>query len=189
MTFLNEWGGRHIKKDREVAQVFLRTLNELQSKFQSLSKYTLLTLNFDNQGQLAQDIFDGLRHMSWENTGPFRSVTVTLGETFASKLAHVMNPSLFVMWDDGIAGRFLRHNMIQSSFDYVGFLKLMQEEAKSVTSDFEALVGSGDPALFLSEKFGYSIPKTLPKFLDEYNWLCSQRNLDTISPPAWLSSL
>jgi len=189
VNFLNEWGGRHIRKDTEVAGVLLSGLCGLQDKFQSLCNDTLATSNLDHHGELVQDIFDQLRLISWENRGPFRSVTVHLGETFASKLAHVMNPSLFVMWDDRIAGRFWIRKMIESFWDYVGFLKLMQEEAKSVISDFQAFAGSEDPALFLSRKFGYSVTKPLTKFLDEYNWLCSQRGLDTSTPPEWLLRL
>jgi hypothetical protein len=189
ITFLNEWGGRHIRKDDEVAGVILSSLTGLQDKFQILNKETLVTVNFDRHGNLVRETFDDLRLVSWENRGPFRSVTVHLGETFASKLAHVMNPSLFVMWDDGIAGRFSKHKMIESPWDYTGFLKLMQEEAKLVISDFQTLVGGEDPALFLSDKFDYPIPKQLTKFLDEYNWIRSQRNLDTVQPPEWLLRL
>ena len=112
-----------------------------------------------------------------------------LGETFASKLAHIMNPSLFVMWDVAIARDFKEHGMIKSFWDYAGFLKLMQEEARSVISDFWASMGGKDPALFLSGKFGDDKPKALPKFLDEYNWIRSQRNLDRMCPPEWLLGL
>jgi len=189
ITFLNEWGGRHIRKDAEVAEVLLSSLSGLQDKFQNLSNDTLITINFGHKEELIQEIFDYLRRISWENRGLSRSVTVHLGETFASKLAHIMNPSLFVMWDDGIAWRFWEHKMIESLWDYAGFLKLMQEEAGSVISDFQASAGNEDPALFLSRKFGYPIPKTLAKFLDEYNWLRSQKNLDIVSPPEWLLRL
>ena len=72
---------------------------------------------------------------------------------------------------------------LTSNWDYVGFLKLMQEEAKFVVSDFQAFASSEDPALFLSCKFEYPVTKPLTKFLDEYNWLRSQRNLDTTTPP------
>ena len=189
LNFLNEWGGRHIRNDVEVAEVLLTGLCTLQDKFQNLCKDTLVTVNFDHQGGLVQDIFHHLRSISWQNRGPFRSVTVHLGETFASKLAHVMNPSLFVMWDNKIAGRFVVRKMIESFWDYVGFLKFMQEEAKSVISDFQASVGSGDPELFLSRKLEYPIAKPLTKYLDEYNWLRSQTNLDTATPPNWLLGL
>jgi len=189
ITFLNKWGGRHIRKDAEIARVFLREIRGIQDKFQILTNDTLMTVNFDHQGQLVQEIFDHLRLISWENRGSSRNVTVHLGETFASKLAHVMNPSLFVMWDDGIAWHFGEQKIIKSLSDYAGFLKLMQEEARSVISDYQASVGSGDPAFFLSENLGYSIPKVLTKFLDEYNWLRNQRNLDTVSPPEWLLRL
>jgi hypothetical protein len=189
ITFLNEWGGRHIRKDPEVAEVLLNGLNGLQNKFQSLSKDTLVTVNFDHQGKLVQEVFDDLRLISWQNRGSHRSVTVHLGETFASKLAHIMNPSLFVMWDVAIAWHFKEHGMIKSFSDYAGFLKLMQEEARSVISDFQASMGGKDPALFLSGKFGDDKPKALPKFLDEYNWIRSQRNLDRMCPPEWLLGL
>jgi len=189
ISFLNEWGGRHIRKDTEVAEILLKGLNSLQDKFQSLSNNTLVTISLEHRGELVQEVFDYLRWISWENRGPFRNVTVHLGATFASKLAHIMNPSLFVMWDDAIAAHFWTNKMIESFWDYTGFLKLMQEEARLVISDFRALVGSEDPALFLSGKLGYSVPKSLPKFLDEYNWLRSQRNLDVVRPPEWLLRL
>jgi hypothetical protein len=189
MTFLNVWGGRHIRKDAEVAGVLLEGLNLLHDKFQLLGRDTLLTTNFDNREKLVQEIFDSLRSISWENRGLSRNVTVHLGETFASKLAHVMNPSLFVMWDNGIAVRTWQRRRIKSLWDYVGFLKVMQTEAKSVTSDFKASLGGDDPALFLSSKFGYTPAKTLAKYLDEYNWVCSQRNIDRVTPPDWLLRL
>lgn len=188
-SFLNEWGGRHIKKDVEVAGILLSSLCTLQDKFISIGNHSLMTVNFDHQGELVQDIFDRLRLISWENRGPSRSVTVHLGETFASKLAHVMNPSLFVMWDDGIARRFWEHKRIESYRDYVGFLKLMHEEAKSVILDFQAYMGNEEPGLFLSRKFEYPVTKPLTKFLDEYNWFLSQRNLVTAIPPEWLLGL
>jgi hypothetical protein len=65
----------------------------------------------------------------------------------------------------------VERKMIKSLWDYTGFLKSMQEEAKSIISNFQALVGSGDPARFLSDKLNYPILKPLIKFLDEYNWL------------------
>jgi len=189
INFLNEWGGRHIRKDNDVAEVFLSSLNGLRDKFRSLGDDTLVTINFDHRGELVQEIFDDLRLISWQNKGSNRNVTVHLGETFASKLAHIMNPSLFVMWDDAIANHFKKHGMIKSYWDYAGFLKLMQEEARSVISDFQASVDDKDPALFLSNKFGYSVPAALPKFLDEYNWVRSQRNLSVMRPPEWLLRL
>ena len=186
VNFLNAWGGRHIGKDTEVVGVLLDGLCGLQDKFQSLCNDTLLTVNLDRHRELVQHIFNDLRLISWENRGPVRSVTVHLGETFASKLAHIVNPALFVMWDDGIASHFWERKMIESVWDYVGFLTLMEEEAKSVVSDFQAFAASSDPALFLSRKFEYSVTKPLTKFLDEYNWVCRQRNLDTSTPPEWL---
>lgn len=189
MMFLNEWGGRHIRKDTEVAGILLEGLNLLHNKFERLGDATLLTINLGGREKLVQEIFDSLRSISWENRGPSRNVTVHLGETFASKLAHVMNPSLFVMWDDGIAVRTWQRRMIKSLWDYVGFLKMMRAEAKSVLSDFKASLGGNDPALFLSSKFGYTSAKTLAKYLDEYNWFCNQRNVDTVTPPDWLLRL
>jgi hypothetical protein len=188
-TFLNKWGGRHIRKDVEVAGVLLGGLCTLHDKFLSLSNHSLITLNFDHQGELVQDIFNRLRLISWENRGPSRSVTVHLGETFASKLAHVMNPALFVMWGDGIAGRLWKQKRIDSYWDYLSFLKFMQEEAKSLVSDSQAYIGNEEPEIFLSRKFGYPITKPLTKFLDEYNWFLSQRKLVTAIPPEWLLGL
>ena len=187
--FLRRWGGRHIKNDTEVGRALLDGLGGLRSTFRSLCSDTLLATDLGHRRGLVQDVFDGLRLICWENRGPSRSVTVHLGETFASKLAHIMNPALFVMWDDGIAGDFCTRGMIGSLWDYVGFLEVMQREARSAVSSFQAFAGSGDAALFLSQELGYPVTKQLAKFLDEYNWVCSQRSLRTCIPPGWLLRL
>lgn len=110
--------------------MFLSTLSDLQDKFQNLTNDRLETANIDNRGNLVQDIFNHLRSISWENRGPLSNMNVSLGETFNSKFAHLMNPSLFVMWDDWIAGYFYMQSMIESPWDYIGFLCLFKHFAE-----------------------------------------------------------
>jgi hypothetical protein len=182
LAFLREWGGRHVRDDDALAEIFVQELARLQGRFQPLQAQNLIDLDLQRDGQLIQEIHDCLSRICWKNSA---SRTVTLGQTFGSKLAHVMNPRLFVMWDNKIR-QSARNRGLRS---YLEFLAWMGDEGRSVISGFDKLKIGGDPAGFLSQKFGYSPGKTLAKFLDECNWVRTQRQLKTLTPPGWLLRL
>jgi hypothetical protein len=107
--------------------------------------------------------------------------------TGVTKIAHVLNDSLFVILDSRIAENF---SLRDEADDYIEWLTMAQQQAMQVASDFKAQGLSGSPEAFLSEKLGYSsygCQKSLARFIDEYFWLTVGENLPI--PPKWLPPL
>ena len=104
--------------------------------------------------------------------------------TGISKIAHVLNDSLFVVLDLTTSGYF---GLGGEADDYIKWLSITQRHALEVTEDFHALGLTGSPEAFLSEKLGYSdydCFKSLARFIDEYFWLTTSENLTV--PPNWV---
>jgi len=95
-----------------------------------------------------------------------------IGDTGTSKLLHLMQPQLFVMWDEGICNHYhkehrLRNMWHKQGYDecYLEFLKDMQKEAKDLlTQSSKNQIKQG-----LFEISGYK--KTIAKGLDEFNYM------------------
>jgi hypothetical protein len=83
----------------------------------------------------------------------------TLGDTAASKFLHVLLPDAFVMWDNTIK-RLAR--------DYEDFLTKMHRLARRLTD--ESGLRPNDIEEHLASRVGDAAPRTLAKYLDEYNW-------------------
>lgn len=114
-----------------------------------------------------------------------------IGPTAASKVLHILCPSLFVMWDAAILEYYQAKDSTidQTGSGYAAYLKRMQELSRTVTNDFEksgpdAPKSSGKtPEEYLSFRLAYAVPKTLAKYVDEYNWITITNNVPV--PPAW----
>jgi len=103
--------------------------------------------------------------------------------TGVSKIAHLLNDKLLVLLNLDISNHF---GVLEGSSGLTEWLKIMQESARQVTSDFHDRGFSGTPEAFISEKLGYTrhgCHKSLVKYLDEYYWL---RFADSLPiPPPW----
>lgn len=84
----------------------------------------------------------------------------TMGVACASKTLHQMIPPLFVMWDRYIQ-RYER--------DYGRFMLRMHELAQRLTAEAPT-EAQNDAEGYLQRVLDYRVPKTLAKYLDEYNW-------------------
>ena len=107
--------------------------------------------------------------------------------TGISKIAHVLNDSLFVAINLSTSSYF---GLLGEAEDFVKWLRMTQENAKEVTEDFVGSGLSGSPEEYLSEKLGYTnygCRKSLARYLDEYFWLTTSENLPV--PPKWLPPL
>ena len=107
--------------------------------------------------------------------------------TGISKIAHILNESLFVVLDLKTSKHF---SLRGQADDYIRWLGIAQEHAQEVTRDFQALGLPGSPEAFLSEKLGNSdngFQKPLARFIDEYFWLTTSENLPV--PPTWVPPL
>ena len=169
--FLNPWGC-HVPRKVETARAIRQSLARVAHGSTALAHRSLLDCDL-SYGVAA---IGGPMARSYEELRAVERV----GPTVASKILHVLNPALFVMWDAAIRKHFssvLGRNL-DTGADYVAFLAHMQELAKSVVRDF-SLRHEHTLAveLYLSEQLGLDAPVTLAKFLDEYNWVTIVRRV------------
>ena len=154
---------------------------------QTLIGFDLETVDFDanvivgeNQipiSRACEEFYNSLR----ENIGHRFAATAT------SKLLHLLQPNLFVMWDNNILAFYRRNNpnIRDSGSGYCAFLRSMQEMAINIHEAFSRQTQGqeDDPATFLSEQLRYDQPQTLAKFIDEYNWVTITKRVSV--PPPW----
>jgi hypothetical protein len=98
---------------------FRKTINEINPLFESLDSQNFRDANFED-ATLCEDIkkiYDKLR--------------VVVKQTGASKIMHLRNPNLFVMWDTGIRS-ILKIKNRASPEDYISFLKKMKTRFGSI---------------------------------------------------------
>jgi hypothetical protein len=84
-----------------------------------------------------------------------------MGVAAASKILHVMVPSLFVMWDKEIAKGGWRYGDFQVRMRELGLLIRDQLAPPKARADLEG---------YLQSALDYPIRKPLTKYIDEYNW-------------------
>lgn len=96
-----------------------------------------------------------------------------IADTSASKILALINPHLFVMWDDAIRLVYYEKPTQYKSPGriYVEFLIKMQRAAIAVTNDAKTNHGIDSPADYLSRELGLNPPFTLARFIDEYNFV------------------
>lgn len=110
-----------------------------------------------------------------------------IGPTATGKLLHILRPWLFVMWDEDIRHHYAQEcpAIGENAQGYSAFLKRMQGLAEEVNQAFEQvdLAHEGGPAGYLSAQLRIDPPKTLAKYIDEYNWVTITKGVQV--PPAW----
>jgi hypothetical protein len=83
-----------------------------------------------------------------------------MSDAAASKTLHVLIPGLFVMWDKEIRR--------SAPTGYASYMREMH--ALAIRLAAEAPVPARRLEGYLQELLGYGAPKTVAKYLDEYNW-------------------
>ncbi len=189
--FLNTWGSR-VENTTSSAINIQTTLNGLLPYLNTLNNLTIQTVNFgntvtvNNNQMTIEDVIAYCYDQVKNNLGSFR-----FGDTATSKLLHILQPELFVMWDNYILKYYnqIDQQVSGSGQGYVAYLKIMQQMAQQVIQNFHTAYlnppagANQNPANYLSTQLGYSPPKTLAKYLDEYNWVKITKNIHT--PPQW----
>ena len=164
--FLIQWGGmrRTIDRDGLSWEQLTEQLRNSKEVFQKLRDKSLLDMNLNNK-ELADAIVEAY------NSARVRYV----GATAVSKILHLLNPELFIMWDYVIREKY---EVTGSARGYLKFLKRVKGEIEEALTEEAAKKGCGTDEVarticteLPSSKLGpeYS-RKTLAKLLDEYNW-------------------
>lgn len=171
--FLNPWGCR-LPKTAQTARAIRSSLIRVAEAITALAADNLLQVDLSYGATARRDLIA----QTYETIQTVHRV----GPTTASKVLHILNPALFVMWDRAIRVHYsaLFGRSPYGEADYVAFLAYMQEVAESVVRDFSCRHGSAQSAeSYLSAHLGLDGPVTLAKFLDEYNWVTIMRRVRT----------
>jgi len=153
LLMLTTWNSAlyRVAKKNEFKIAELKTcLEKIQPDFYALQNENLKSINFDNYTKEIKTIYENLSKIK------------VIKYTGASKIMHLMNPKVFIMWDSYIRGEkaekyydklnkaiWQSNKYGTSSYDYLKFLKDMKDKFKNI--DYP-------------EK-----DKTFAKAIDEYN--------------------
>ena len=164
VNFLNKWGCRIAKKKYNTVCGKLRDFFIKNTGLFYIGKH-ILTFDFSKNEKKLITLFGDLDDIK------------EIGPTSVSKILHVLNPDLFVMWDTNIAEEL---KFDHTKEGYSDFLKKMQKNAQNIEKTFDY---DGNVETFLNNHFKLSQRCTLAKFLDEYNWAKYTKKWGI--PPKW----
>ena len=181
IEFLNRWRCR-IKSGTESEKAILSVILENLSLLSFLRNYTIKDINFD-EAVCENNFILKIKDLITLIYIKFRDVDFKFGSTATAKILHILVPELFVMWDNAIFNyyRGVDERVSDSGPGYVYFLILMKELAVSINNNYQSIeidqsVKSKGLASYLSMIIDCNPPRTLAKFLDEYNWVTITNN-------------
>lgn len=169
--FLFQWGqmARTVGRKGTEWEKLTDNLRSQKGAFQKLQYENLLSINFDDE-EVAEHIKNIYGSAKVKN----------IGATAISKILHLLNPELFVMWDFKIRKMYKdKYPAVRESANgYLEFLKAVQREIKEAIQEESKRSGRSEQEIV--EKICTQLPskklgpeynrKTLAKLVDEYNW-------------------
>ena len=179
VQFLNDWGCRLRNYDDATASKLKDCVIAVHSDLLSFQNYSILDFDFQDRGNNQKII--NLFNKFWTFSGGSQ-IASNFGSTATSKTLHIVNPNLFTMWDDGI--RYQYGFIMGSGSDYLEFSKEIRRISENLVNESNERYGTGDPALFLSQKLNINPSFSLVKFIDEFNWLTHTKKLSR--PADWV---
>jgi hypothetical protein len=163
--FLINWGsmnrvvGREGLKWKRLGEI----LRSLENEFEKLRGKRFLTINLNDPAIAAaiKTIYSRLDPI------PYLGSPVTI-----SKILHLLNPEIFVMWDNAIEEKFHRinHSINYESEGYLEFLKTAQREIREALDERQKETGKSLDEVEQEIRLRYR-GKTLTKIIDECNWM------------------
>lgn len=171
--FLNPWGCRlAINNSDFLASCIIKATIQINEDLQSLNGAKLIDLDLKNSETAIKNCYQTMV-----------DIRNNFSHTAASKLLHMINPELFVMWDGPMRNGYRKHYDIRADASgYFEYMKKMQEGLRKVSQSFLS-AHKGCPAEFLAEKLEIKPTKTIVKHLDEYNWITITKEAKL--PPIW----
>lgn len=151
-AFLAVWGrmSRNVERRDFNWDLLLEKIRDLGDKPKFLGK-NILTIKLDNEAKIMAEMYNQLRMKHLSATG-------------ISKVMHLLNPEVFVMWDDDIRKKIRPNHFSASANGYLDFLTWIQGELK------EAIRGLSEDEIRKKINGPYIDNKTLAKLADEYCW-------------------
>jgi hypothetical protein len=187
--FLNRWKCRventaksaiAIRSTFEKTVLCLQVLKGLKIEDADFSQIVRLDNKSIKISQVIEDYYTAVRDIGFR-----------IGSTATSKLLHVLQPKLFIMWDKDILGDYHKNypQISDSGKGYHAYLDKMKALGAQVSVDFQNATlnpprrSHQSLANYLSSNIGYNPPKTMAKYLDEYNWVTITNEVKL--PPNW----
>jgi len=175
--FINSWGRMRLQ-DNTAHQIY-DAIIILQGSTSQILNDTLPTCNLSTGSTVCEvtaQLYDKLANIPG------------LKMTGFSKIAHILNDSLFPMIDNPIRETYRKQCGISlDAKGYINWMREMQRQALNVVADFKKQGITAPIEVFLSTKLGFTsggCTKSLVKFLDEYYWLTVTNG--TPFPPPWI---
>jgi len=175
--FLNSWGRMYFQDD--TAKDIYDAIIELNPFTLQIGNDTLMSCNLSS-GSTVRDVTEKI----------YNRLTRIWGINMVgfSKIAHVLNDSLFPLIDNPIRKKYKKvYGISDSPEGYINWMIEMQKQAFVIVQDFQKQGFTGSPEIFLSQKLDYTsvgCNKSLVKFLDEYYWLTVTHGVPI--PPKWI---
>ena len=161
-AFLILWGrmGRTVDRKDMNWKELINQLRNLCSKdfFKKLKNKSLLSID-ESDGDAIKRAYNSIR-------------VKYIGPTAKSKILHLLNPKVFVMWDEAIRKKY---KVKGTATGYLKFLRRMKKELEEALGekrkwDEEKIVKEICKNLSTEELRKECTRKTLAKLIDEYNW-------------------
>jgi len=163
--FLVSWGnmsrvvGRKGLKWKELGE----RLRNLEKEFSELRNKKFLTIDFNNAvvANPIKTIYAKLDNL------PYLGSPTTI-----SKVLHLLNPEIFVMWDNEIERKYHKRNhyVKYTPEGYLEFLKESQKEIKEAFHDCQEETRQELDEIEASVRKRYG-NRTLARIVDQYNWM------------------
>lgn len=181
VEFLNKWGCRLRNYDNVTATNLKNCIVGVHSELLPIQNYSIL--DFDLDAAENRERIENVFNRFWFYGS---NIAKNFGPTATSKTIHIINPNLFIMWDDKIRLRYWIQNneIIDSGRGYCFFLIEAKRIATRLVEECRERFNITNPGLWLSEKLNINPPYSVIKFIDEFNWLAYKRGF--IRPPDWV---
>jgi hypothetical protein len=161
--FLNQWG-THYPNDERSRACFKNSYKEVLPRLKRLEGYDLMEAPFEARvadgktlSEIIQEVFETLASAGGK---PYKS-------TGTSKILHVLQPRLFVMWDSAIRGGYA---VSETSNDYARlFLPRVQRELREAVDSY-VTENQSEPRTAVQELEKRGGGRPITKLLDEYNY-------------------
>jgi hypothetical protein len=167
--FLVQWGsmGRVVGREDLDWTGLGNALRGSENEFSILRKEKLIHISFDSN-----NISDSILSL-YENID---SIPYIGGLTALSKILHLFNPEIFMMWDDDIRDVYKKKNNLirENSKGYLEFLKQAQIEIREALTERQKETNKGIDEVEEEIRARYK-HKTLARIIDQYNWLVAPR--------------
>jgi predicted nucleic acid-binding OB-fold protein len=161
--FLVQWGmmGRVVGREKLEWEKLGKTLRSLEKEFKKLRGKRFLTVDFDEF--LSGSITTIYRELD--------DIPYIGSPTAISKILHLLNPEIFVMWDNDIRKNYKKKNkhIHDTPEGYLEFLKQTQKELKEAFEERQKQTGKNFDEIEKEIRGRYK-NKTLARIIDEYNW-------------------